>query len=244
MNPDMVLIPAGWFWMGSEHHYRWESPRHPVWLDAFEIARYAVQRCEYAQFLSETGHPEPAGWLNPSFGKANQPVVGVSWFAAISYCEWLSKSLGETFRLPTEAQWEKACRGGLEGADYAWGNEPPNQIEYFRGEWTGPKGVGEWRPNGYGLFNIGDNVHEWCMDWYSEDYYAISPAKNPAGPETGVRRVSRGGSWRHQIKASRAAHRSSLPPQHAYTDYGVRLTCISRDGSIMPRQCRSSDSTV
>src|SRR5436190_6224784 len=103
------------------------------------------------------------------------------------------------------------------------GNEPPNQMKYFQGEWTGPKRVGEWHANGYGLFNIGDNVHEWCMDWYAENYYAVSPNKNPAGPQTGTRRVSRGGSWRHQIKASRAAHRSSLPPPYAYTDYGFRI---------------------
>ena len=223
MYLDMVLIAEGWFWMGSDHHYRWESPRHRVWLDAFEIGRYAVRRSEYGRFLSETAYPEPAGWRDPSFDDPDQPIVGVSWFAAIAYCEWLSKSVSETFRLPTEAQWEKACRGGLEDADYAWGNEPPNQVKYFQGEWTGPKRVGECHSNGYGLFNIGDNVHEWCMDWYAENYYAVSPNTNPAGPQTGTRRVSRGGSWRHQIKASRAAHRSSLPPPYAYTDYGFRI---------------------
>ena len=239
MDADMVLIPAGWFWMGSDNHYHWERPRHRVWLDAFQLARYAVRRREYALFLSETGYSEPAGWHDPSFDDADQPVVGVSWFAAISYCEWLSKSLSETFGLPTEAQWEKACRGGLEDTEYAWGNEPPDRIEYFRGQWNGPKLVGEWRPNGYGLCNMGDNVHEWCMDWYREHYAAVSPARNPAGPETGSRRVSRGGSWRHQIKASRAAHRSSLPPQYAYTDYGFRIS-----GCIMPPLCRSSDLIV
>jgi formylglycine-generating enzyme required for sulfatase activity len=150
-------------------------------------------------------------------------VVGVTWFAAVSYCEWFSRQRGETYRLPTEAEWEKACRGGLENADYAWGNEPPETIDYFRGEWNGPRAAGERRPNGYGLFNMGDNVHEWCSDWYAEGYYALSPERNPAGPETGTRRVSRGGSWRHQIKASRAAHRSSLPPGYAYTDYGFRV---------------------
>ena len=141
----------------------------------------------------------------------------------MSYCEWLSKSQGEIYRLPTEAEWEKACRGGLEDMEYAWGNEPPSTIEYFGGIWPGPKPVGLWQPNGYGLFNIGDNVHEWCLDWYAEDYYSSSPEKNPTGPQEGTRRASRGGSWRHQIKASRAAHRSSLPPQFRYTDYGFRI---------------------
>src|SRR5438552_18196939 len=96
-------------------------------------------------------------------------------------------------------------------------------MKYFQGKWTGPKRVGEWHSNGYGLFNIGDNVHEWCMDWYAENYYAVSPNTNPAGPQTGTRRGRRGGSWRHQIKASRAAHRSRLPPPYAYTHYGLRI---------------------
>jgi iron(II)-dependent oxidoreductase len=220
---DMIVISEGWFWMGSNGHYRWESPRHRVWLDGFAIAKTAVTRREYAVFLSQTGHGEPVGWNEPAFMHLDQPVVGVTWFAAVAYCEWLSKLHGETYRLPTEAEWEKACRGGIEDAEYAWGNEPPSSFEYFRGEWKGPRPVGQWRPNGYGLWNIGDNVHEWCADWYAGDYYPHSPVQNPAGPETGTRRVSRGGSWRHQIKASRAAHRSSLPPGFGYTDYGFRL---------------------
>lgn len=209
--------------MGSTSGYDWERPRHRVWLNAFTIARNAVTRREYARFLFETKHAEPAGWNDPAFSNSDQPVVGVSWFEAISYCEWLSKSQDETYRLPTEAEWEKACRGGLVDAEYAWGNDPPAAIEYFGGVWQGPKPVGHWRPNGYGLFNLGDNVHEWCLDWYAETYYSSSPGRNPTGPQEGTRRVSRGGSWRHQIKASRAAHRSSLPPQYRYTDYGFRV---------------------
>src|SRR5262245_13084714 len=220
---NMVVIPAGWFWMGSENRYRWESPRHRIWLDSFAIASTSVTRREYARFLADTGYGLPAGWNEPCFSGESQPVVGVSWFAALAYCEWLTKLHAVTYRLPTEAEWEKACRGGLDNAEYSWGNESPETIDYFSGSWTGPKTVGEWRANGYGLFNIGDNVHEWCADWYADDYYASSPERNPTGPETGTRRVSRGGSWRHQIKVSRAAHRSSLPPTYAYTDYGLRL---------------------
>ena len=220
---NMVLIPQGWFWMGSENHYKWESPRHRVWIDAFEIGRTPVTRREYEAFLERTGYAEPTGWHDPSLSGPDRPVVGVSWFAAVAYCEWLSHMRAAEYRLPTEAEWEKACRGGIDQSEYAWGNEPPQTIEYFRTEWTGPRNVAEWSANGYGLFNIGDNVHEWCSDWYSEDYYSQTPERNPAGPEDGTRRVSRGGSWRHQIKASRAAHRSSLPPHFAYTDYGFRI---------------------
>lgn len=210
--------------MGSDNRYSWESPRHRVWLDAFEIAETAATRREYECFLSDTGYAEPSGWSSSVFADPGQPVVGVSWFAAVAYCEWFSRRKGQEYRLPTEAEWEKACRGGREDSEYAWGNETPDTIEYFNAHtWKGPRRVAEWHPNGYGLFNIGDNVHEWCTDWYSAEYYASSPERNPTGPEAGTRRVSRGGSWRHQIKASRAAHRSSLPPQFAYTDYGFRV---------------------
>jgi formylglycine-generating enzyme len=223
---EFVTIPEGWFWMGSTNHYPWESPRHRVWLDAFEIARTSVTRVEYSVFLNQTKHAEPAGWDDPAFADPAQPVVGVNWFDATSYCDWLSSMHNERYRLPFEAEWEKACRGGLDNADYAWGNEPPESLEYFRGPWKSPRPVALSQPNGFGLFNMGDNVHEWCMDWYAENYYSDSPEKNPRGPEDGSRRVSRGGSWRHQIKGSRAAHRSSLPPQFQYTDYGFRIVRI------------------
>jgi iron(II)-dependent oxidoreductase len=236
----MVLLPQGWFWMGSENFYPWESPRHRVWLDAFEIAGTAVTRREYGQFLLETGHAEPAGWQEPRFGLPDQPVVGVNWFSAVAYCDWLSDKENAVYRLPTEAEWEKACRGGLYDNDFAWGNELPDKIPYFSGLWDRPRPVAGWRPNGYGLFNMGDNVHEWCQDWYAENYYATSPERNPAGPETGTRRVSRGGSWRHQIKASRAAHRSSLPPQFGYTDYGFRVVRgIQDDVATYPLRART-----
>lgn len=218
-----VRIPAGWFWMGSEGFFSWESPRRRVWTDEFEMAAWAVTREQFAAFIRDTGHAEPAGWNDLRFSRSTQPVAGVNWNDAVAFCEWLSRRSGDAVGLPTEAEWEKACRGGLPDALYAWGNEPPGSIDYFGGVWDGPKPQGAWRPNGYGLWNIGDNVHEWCGDWYSDNYYSIAPDRNPPGPPEGTRRVSRGGSWRHQIKASRAAHRSSLPPQYRYTDYGFRI---------------------
>jgi formylglycine-generating enzyme required for sulfatase activity len=219
----MIRIPSGSFWMGSEGHYTWESPKHFVFVDAFEISPTSVTRRKYAEFLHDNLHPEPRGWNEPAFDDPDQPVVGVNWFDAVAYSEWLSKTSGELCRLPTEAEWEKACRGGHSDLEYAWGNEAPESIEYFQGEWTGPRPVATWRANDFGLFNMGDNVHEWCLDWFAADYYAVSPTENPTGPLTGTRRVSRGGSWRHQVKGSRAAHRSSLPPEFRYTDYGFRV---------------------
>jgi len=218
----MIEIPAGWFWMGSEGHYSWESPRHRVFVTSFRMAETTVTRGEYQNFLTATGHAAPRDWSNPEFADAHQPAVGMSWFDAVAYCHWISQRLGEIRRLPTEAEWEKACRGGADDNDYAWGNDVPDSLSYFQGRWTGPRRVGEWRANPYGLFNMGDNVHEWCSDWFSPDYYLQSPEFDPRGPDSGTRRVSRGGSWRHVVKASRAAHRSSLPPEFRYTDYGFR----------------------
>ena len=215
----MVHIPAGWFWMGSDLHFEWEKPRHRVYVDNFEIATTAVTRREYAEFLVATKHEPPKGWTEAAFSNPDQPVVGVNWFDAVRYCEWL----GHGVRLPTEAEWERACRGIRKDANYAWGDEPPDSLEYFQGEWRAPRPVAGWPANGFGLFNMGDNVHEWCRDWYAENYYANSPERNPTGPESGTRRVSRGGSWRHLVKGTRAAHRSSLPPEYRYTDYGFRV---------------------
>jgi len=219
----MISIPSGWSWIGSEGHFAWESPRHRVFIDAFEIAETTVRRSEYAVFLRQTGREEPRDWALPAFTDPEQPVVGVSWFDATGYCEWLSITTGHSYRLPYEAEWEKACRGGHDDFEYAWGNEKPESLERYRCAWPSPQRVFEGGANGYGLFHMGDNVHEWCLDWYDAGYYAISPECNPHGPPGGMRRASRGGSWRHLVKGTRAAHRSSLPPEFRYTDYGFRV---------------------
>ena len=189
--------------MGSEGHYAWESPRHRVFIDAFTISSTAVSRREYELFRIATNHEEPPGWRDQAFSNPAQPAVGISWFDAVRYCDWLSNATGLSYRLPTEAEWEKACRGGHDDLDYAWGNDPQGRLEYLMGLWTAPRPVAEWHPNGYGLFHIGDNIHEWCSDWYSPDYYAVSPNINPTGPLSGSRRISRGG--RGDIKSERLA---------------------------------------
>ena len=226
----LVHIPAGEFWMGSEDRHAPEGPRHRVFTDAYEIAATPVRRSDYERFRDEAPVPEPRGWTDPAFADPEQPVVGVSWFDAVAYCEWLTAATGEDYRLPTEAEWERACRGGVD-SEYSWGDRRPESIAYYQGRWRAPRPVAESEPNPYGLFNMGDNVHEWCLDWYAADYYAESPLENPAGPPSGQRRVSRGGSWRHAIRASRAAHRSSLPPEYRYTDYGFRVVRGVRAGA-------------
>ena len=152
-------------------------------------------------------------------------MVGVSWFDAAAYCEWLSAQTEARYRLPTEAEREKAARGGDEGRRYPWGDELPEWMEPAgRGDpHECPDPVGQDPPNGYGLHNMGDLVHEWCADWYDPAFYARSPRRDPIGASEGLRRASRGGSWRHQIKVTRCAARSSLPPDRRFTDYGLRL---------------------
>lgn len=222
--PAMVAIPSGWFTMGYESGRDDEKPVHRVWVDAFEMATHQLTNAEYAPFLAGAKRPAPQPWNDAGFNHPRQPVVAVSWYDANTYCAWLSLITGHHYRLPTEAEWEFAACGGIEGALYPWGNAPPEEIPNYASRWkSAPEEVGLYAPNPFGIYNLGDNVHEWCADWYDADYYARSPERNPRGPEKGVRKASRGGSWRHHIKVTRTAARSSIPPEFKYADYGFRV---------------------
>jgi len=223
-EPRIVRIPEGWFLMGSETGQDNERPVRRVWVDAFELGVYQVTNEEYAQFLAATGHRKPQHWDDANFNQATQPVAAPSWFDAVAYCDWLSQESQRRYRLPTEAEWERAARGGVEGKLYPWGDEPPESLPNYALRWkNGPERVGEDAPNAYGIYDIGANVHEWCSDWYAPDYYVSAPKRNPQGPTEGKRRASRGGSWRHYTKVSRCAARSSIPPEFQYADYGFRV---------------------
>jgi formylglycine-generating enzyme required for sulfatase activity len=215
---ELVEVAAGWFWMGWEGGHPGERPRHRVWLDAFAIARAPVSNAEYAGFLEASGSPPPPSWDDPRFNDPGQPVVAVNWFEAALYCDWLSSERGGRCRLPTEAEWEKAARAGLEDARYPWGNETPAATRFDR-----PPPLEDTIANPLGLRALSGVCHEWCLDWEDGEYYAVSPDRNPQGPAHGTRRVSRGGAWRHQDPWSPVAHRSSLPPDLRYTDYGFRV---------------------
>jgi sulfatase modifying factor 1 len=224
IEPVTVRVPEGWFWMGCAVGRDDEKPLHRVWVDAFELAAYQVTNEEYACFLAATGYPVPQCWNDPSFSHPRMPVVALSWHEAVTYCERLNRETGKPYRLPSEAEWERAARGGLDHSLYSWGDAPPDQIPSYVERWKGgPEPVGLYSPNAYGLYNLGDNVHEWCADWYDASYYGCSPERNPRGPSNGSRRASRGGSWRHHVKVSRIAARSSIPPAFKYTDYGFRV---------------------
>lgn len=221
-----VLVPAGPFTMGADDQRADERPAHRVTLSAFRMAVLPVTNEEYSRFLAATGHEEPRFWSDPAFNSPRQPVVGVSWPDATAYCEWLSEETGSRFRLPTEAEWEKAAKGGVDGARYPWGDAPfvlDGLAAGGRFEMTATWEVGRAPPNPYGIIDIGFNVHEWCSDWYDAGYYAVSPEADPQGPPTGVRKASRGGAWRHLVKVARCSARSSIPPDYRYNDYGFRL---------------------
>jgi formylglycine-generating enzyme required for sulfatase activity len=198
-----------------------ERPAHRVWVSAFRMALLPVTNREYRAFLAATEHEPPRFWDDERFNAPNQPVVGVSWSDAVAYCDWLSGLTGRGYRLPTEAEREKAARGGCEGALFPWGDDPGEARGRFAQD--APREAGRSSPNGYGLYDIAYNVHEWCSDWYSPTYYRESPERDPQGPPSGTRRASRGGAWRHQIKVSRCAARSSLDPTFRYNDYGFRV---------------------
>ncbi|MFY9801637.1 MAG: formylglycine-generating enzyme family protein [Candidatus Acidiferrales bacterium] len=230
--PRMLPIPEGWFLMGSPAGQDNEQPVHRVWIDAFELAECQVTNAEYAKFLRATNHRQPLHWNDANFSGPQQPVVAPSWFDAGAYCEWLNETCGQkcaetirrVFRLPTEAEWERAARAGQEQKQFPWGDEPPETLPSYSTRWkTGPEPVGQAERNAYGLCDIGANVHEWCSDWFDADYYRVSPERNPPGPAEGTRRSSRGGSWRHYTKVSRCAARSSIPPEFQYADYGFRI---------------------
>lgn len=209
----MITIPSGPFLMGNQAGVgrQDEQPQRRVYLNAFAIDRYEVTNARYLRFVRETGHrfpPNPygAGVLESASGIENLPAVQVSWYDAVSYCQWAGK------RLPTEAEWEKAARG-TDGRLFPWGMEPATarhatfDREWVEEETLHPVGA---RPAGrspYGVDDMAGNAREWVRDWYDPAYYASAPSRNPTGPEHGVVRVIRGGSWHSPITDIRATAR-------------------------------------
>jgi formylglycine-generating enzyme required for sulfatase activity len=193
LEPEMADIPGGTFTMGDDARGRpIERPAHPVDLSPFRIGKYEVTNEEYRRFCDATGRTYP---VDPDFAEVNPigkdyfeslpryPVIMVSWDDMRAYCAWLSARTGKDYHLPTEAQWERAARGGAEGLEYPWGNEKDPSRARIMLKWSeGPVEVGRYPPNGYGLHDMAGNVGEATADWYDEGYYARSPRKDPTGP--------------------------------------------------------------
>jgi len=207
--------------MGQDDGRDEERPAHRVRVAPFRLCRHQVTNQEFDAFRKATAREKSEYRDRAEFRDPAMPVVAVNWFDAVAYCHWAAAEFKLHLRLPTEAEWEFAARGGFEQRLYPWGGALP---EIAPDLWKhGPEPVMHGEPNGYGLFDMCQNVHEWCSDWYDPGYYAVSPAENPKGPERGKRRASRGGAWRHHIKVARCAARSSIPPEFRYADYGFRV---------------------
>jgi formylglycine-generating enzyme required for sulfatase activity len=235
-----------------------ERPVHRVFVSEFFIARHQVTNDEYARFVRDTGYPPPSirnlplvasgdrdsmfrqlaapyVWDGPSppSGRGSHPVVLVGYDDALAYCDWLTGGLGRRVRLPTEAEWEKAARGGVDGLRYPWGNEiDPSQANFLpdaaskRSRGTRPTGT--YPPNGYGICDVIGNVWEWVSDWYASDYYGLGDTRDPRGPGSGQMRIVRGGSWVNDDAAMlRCAYRHKVPPDTYAYSIGLRVVCAA-----------------
>jgi len=246
----MILIPAGKFDMGTHLNVVDKSdnqPVHTVYVSSFYIDKYAVTNAQYCKFVLATGYKEPKGaiyendewkygfepWKYSRFNAPNQPVVCVTWYDALEYAKWAGK------RLPTEAEWEKAARGGLENTSYPWGDSiDSSKANYKTNDIQKTTPVGKYPPNGNGLYDMAGNVYEWCLDEYEKGFYAKSPNSDPiAGSKLSnvikefksikTDRVLRGGSWRSSWHYLHVANRAHKAP--TYSSYYAGFRCVTNN---------------
>lgn len=230
---EMVVIKGGLFWRGSNDGNRDEMPRHQVTLPSFAIDKHPVTNEQFLRFLEVMGGEKDSnhqdiirlkdsrikrssGKLSIESGYGKHPVVGVTWYGAVAYAKWVGK------RLPTEAEWEVACRGGMENALYPTGEDiEKTQANFFSSDTIA---VMSYAPNGYGIYDMAGNVYEWCHDWYGYNYYEISVQEPdaPMGPWQGVYRVLRGGCWKSLKEDLRCSRRHRNNPGTVNGTYGFR----------------------
>jgi eukaryotic-like serine/threonine-protein kinase len=215
---EVVPVPAGEFQMGNDDREEDEKPAHTVFLDAFYLDKYEVSNAQYALCVAAGACSQPGCQDQDHLNAPNQPVVCVNWKQASAYCRWAGA------RLPTEAEWEKAARG-TDGRTYPWGNQPPDCGRANFGSCVGrPAEVGQY-PGGaspYGALDMAGNVWEWVADWFAAGYDVRSPARNPTGPQAGLSRVLRGGSWPYLGDYVRASYRYYGNPDGSNYNLGFR----------------------
>jgi formylglycine-generating enzyme required for sulfatase activity len=248
---NMVFVQGGSFNMGSNDGFSDETPVHQVTLSDFYIGKYEVTFEEYDAYCDAIGKtwPDDEGW-----GRGRRPVINVSWFDAVAYCNWRSAQVGlqtvylisgenvtanwdaNGFRLPTEAEWEYAARSRGKNEKWAgassedslslYGNYDENDGSTDSYPHTAP--VGSLRANSLGLYDMSGNVWEWCWDWYNPDYYNKSSNRDPRGPSSGSFRVDRGGSWYYNPASLRCAIRDVHSPDFRDDILGFRLARSAR----------------
>jgi sulfatase modifying factor 1 len=225
---EWVEIPAGTFMMGSppgELNRKSNEIQHQVTLSSFKMSKYEITFSQYDLFCEATGREKPydEGW-----GRNNRPVIHVSWNDAKAFADWMG------CRLPTEAEWEYACRAGTTTPFNTGDNLTASQANYngnfpynnnIKGEFNAKTlPVGSFLPNGWGLFDMHGNIWEWCSDWYSD--YPATAQTNPEGPVSGTFRVFRGGGWRNYAQLCRSAFRYNYFPDHHHFNIGFRLVSL------------------
>jgi iron(II)-dependent oxidoreductase len=225
----LVHIAAGGFTMGRTkltsddktnmrpHALLDDRPARTVWVDAFDIDPREVTNERYAQFARATSRPLPYHWRNGTYpeGAAELPVFNVNWRDAADFCAWDGK------RLPTEAEWERAARGGVEGAEFPNGPSINAKLARFNVE-TGPVAVGSFAANAFGLFDMAGNVSEWCADWFEREYYKKGEDRNPKGPAEGLYKVIRGGAWSDSAPRLTVYFRNWVRPEQRSPNIGFR----------------------
>lgn len=251
---QVARITAGEFVMGAEDGEDDERPLHRAYVDDFAIGAFPVTNADYAQFVHDTGHVSPGiralpmmvssaletdfrslassyFWNNstPPAGRERHPVTLVGFEDAAAYCAWLAVRTGLPVRLPTEAEWERAARGGLESKRFPWGDTLDASRAHFLPTASakaqcGTAAVGSYPPNGFDVYDVAGNVWEWVSDWYSPSYYERAQYVNPQGPEGGTLRIVRGGAW---VNADggylRCAYRHKVPPDSYSYSIGFRI---------------------
>ena len=226
----LVYVPDGPFLMGTiptglrktDH----EEPQREVTLDAYYVGKYLVTNAQHAQFVAARGYYHPQFHTDSRFNSSDCPVVGVTWHDVQAFLGWLNKLTDDVYRLPTEAEWEKAARG-TDGREYPWGNEWDSSranTSESRLKRTTP--IGNY-PDGvspYGCYDMAGNAYEWCSDWFHPETYKYAPAENPQGPIDSRRKVIRGGSWVARGEfAARCANRAAYEPIQAVHNVGFRI---------------------
>jgi formylglycine-generating enzyme len=258
--PPLVLIPSGEFVMGSDEAAGTdERPPHRVHLDDYLIGAQPITHADYATFVRDTNYRSPAIYelplvvtagrqdrertfrasgepyvwrdSSPPRDRLDHPVTLVRHEDAVAYCVWLASVTKRPVRLPTEAEWEKAARGGIRGKRYPWGDRLDRDMANFlvdpaQKATHGTTACRTYPPNGYSLFDVIGNVWEWVQDWYDAAYYAASPAHNPPGPTRGHLRLVRGGGWLvSDMRMLTCSHRHKVPPDTYSYSIGFRIAC-------------------
>jgi formylglycine-generating enzyme required for sulfatase activity len=228
---ELVCVPAGVFVMGSDPAIDElardpEQPQHTVYVPEFYIGKYPVTNAQYGAFVIATNHRKPEYWNKGKFpwGRRNHPVTCVSWRDAVAFCEWLSQETDKSFRLPTEAEWEKAARG-TDGRLYPWGDEPSDESRCNYSDMMGDTTpVGQYSPQGdspYGCADMAGNVWEWCHSLYRP--YPYLPGDGREDPEAEGARVLRGGAFLYIRRRVRCAFRDWDAPSYWYDVFGFRV---------------------